>query len=148
LGPELDTNGKSRDRRRSGKNLTKFNALEAPARPPGFLGGTWKLAGLGRLRPDGPNHACFGAKCASRRRFPNHKFGPMASSGKRKISPSRGIKKQETSLQNETHIAEPNGGTLPKLIALLVVVLGLAAVGAYVVYGSDMWNPPQAKSAY
>jgi hypothetical protein len=51
-------------------------------------------------------------------------------------------------MQHESHIAESNSGTLPKLIAVLVVLLGLAAIGAYVVYGSGMWNPPQAKSAF
>ena len=51
-------------------------------------------------------------------------------------------------MQHESHIAELNTGAVPKLIALLVVVLGLAAVGAYVVYGSGMWNPLPAKSAY
>jgi hypothetical protein len=51
-------------------------------------------------------------------------------------------------MQHESHIAESNSGALAKLIALLVVVLGLAAIGAYVVYGSGMWSPPQAKSAY
>jgi hypothetical protein len=51
-------------------------------------------------------------------------------------------------MQHESHIAESNSGALPKLIAVLVVLLGLAAVGAYVVYGSGMWNPPQAKSAF
>jgi hypothetical protein len=51
-------------------------------------------------------------------------------------------------MQHETHIAESNSGAVSKLIALLVIVLGLAVVGAYVVFGSGMWNPPPAKSAY
>ena len=51
-------------------------------------------------------------------------------------------------MQHESHIEEPKAGAAAKLIALLVVVLGLVAVGAYVVYGSGMWNPPPAKSAY
>ena len=51
-------------------------------------------------------------------------------------------------MQHESHIAESNTGAIAKLIALLVVVLGLVAVGAYVVYGSGMWNPTPAKSAY
>jgi hypothetical protein len=51
-------------------------------------------------------------------------------------------------MQHESHIAEANIGTLPKLVAVAVVILGLCAVGAYVVYGSGMWNPPAAKSAY
>jgi hypothetical protein len=51
-------------------------------------------------------------------------------------------------MQHESHIAESKSGALSKFIAVLVVVLGLAAVGAYVVYGSGMWNPPQAKSAF
>ena len=51
-------------------------------------------------------------------------------------------------MQHESHIAESNTGAVPKLIAILVMVLGLAMVGAYVVYGSGMWNPAPAKSAY
>ena len=52
-------------------------------------------------------------------------------------------------MQHESHVgAEPNTGAAAKLIAVLVVVLGLAAIGAYVVYGSGMWNPPPAKSAF
>ena len=51
-------------------------------------------------------------------------------------------------MQHESHIAESNSGALSKLIAVLVVLLGLAAVGAYVVYGSGMWNPAPAKSAF
>jgi hypothetical protein len=51
-------------------------------------------------------------------------------------------------MQHESHIEDPNVGTTSKFIALLVVVLGLVAIGAYVVYGSGMWNPPPAKSAY
>jgi hypothetical protein len=51
-------------------------------------------------------------------------------------------------MQHISPIAESNGGALPKLIAVIAIVVGLAAVGAYVVYGSGMWNPPPAKSAY
>ena len=45
-------------------------------------------------------------------------------------------------------INEANTGTMSKLIAVIAIVVGLAAIGAYVVYGSGMWNPPPAKSAY
>ena len=48
----------------------------------------------------------------------------------------------------EFHISEASVGTLPKLIAVLAVVVGLCAIGAYVVYGSGMWNPPVAHSSY
>ena len=51
-------------------------------------------------------------------------------------------------MQHESHISEANVGALPKLIAVLAVVVGLCAIGAYVVYGSGMWNPPQAHQAY
>lgn len=51
-------------------------------------------------------------------------------------------------MQHISPIEEPNVGALPKLIAVIAVVVGLLAVGAYVVYGSGMWNPPPAKSAY
>jgi hypothetical protein len=51
-------------------------------------------------------------------------------------------------MQHQSHIAEPSVGAMPKLIAVLAVVLGLCAIGAYVVYGSGMWNPPTAQSSY
>jgi hypothetical protein len=51
-------------------------------------------------------------------------------------------------MQHENRIPEASVGALPKLLAVLAVVVGLLAVGAYVVYGSGMWNPPQAKSTY
>ena len=51
-------------------------------------------------------------------------------------------------MQHESHISEANTGALPKIIAAAVIVLGLCAVGLYVVYGSGMWNPPPAQSAY
>ena len=51
-------------------------------------------------------------------------------------------------MQHISPIQESNVGALPKLIAVLVVVVGLAAIGAAVVYGSGMWNPAPAKSAY
>jgi hypothetical protein len=51
-------------------------------------------------------------------------------------------------MQHESHISEANTGALPKIIALIVIVVGLCAIGAYVVYGSGMWNPPPAHSDY
>ena len=51
-------------------------------------------------------------------------------------------------MQHQTPIAESDGSMLPKIIAVLAVVIGLAAIGAFVVYGSGMWNPPQAHSTY
>ena len=51
-------------------------------------------------------------------------------------------------MQHDHYIAESNVGTLPKIIAILAVVLGLCAIGAFVVYGSGMWNPPVAHSSY
>jgi hypothetical protein len=51
-------------------------------------------------------------------------------------------------MQHMSHIEESNVGALPKIIAALVVILGLVAVGAVVVYGSGMWNPAPAKTAY
>ncbi|HWC63950.1 MAG TPA: hypothetical protein VG501_10035 [Rhizomicrobium sp.] len=51
-------------------------------------------------------------------------------------------------MEHQTPINEANTGALPKLIAVIAIVVGLAAIGAYVVYGSGMWNPPPAKSAY
>jgi hypothetical protein len=51
-------------------------------------------------------------------------------------------------MQHISPIQESNVGAAQKLIAVLIVVLGLAAIGAAVVYGSGMWNPPPAKSAY
>ena len=51
-------------------------------------------------------------------------------------------------MQHISPIQESNVGAVSKLIAVLAVVVGLAAIGAGVVYGSGMWNPPPAKSAY
>ena len=51
-------------------------------------------------------------------------------------------------MEHQSPIAEANTGALPKIIAVVAIVVGLAAIGAYVVYGSGMWNPPQAHSAY
>jgi hypothetical protein len=51
-------------------------------------------------------------------------------------------------MQHESHIAEANVGALPRLIAVAVLIVGLLAVGVYVVYGSGMWNPPVAHSTY
>ena len=51
-------------------------------------------------------------------------------------------------MQHESHIPEAEIGAVPKLIAVLAIVVGLLAIGAYVVYGSGMWAPPPAKSAY
>jgi hypothetical protein len=51
-------------------------------------------------------------------------------------------------MQHESHISEAGVGALPKLIAVLAIVVGLCAIGAYVVYGSGMWNPPVAHSSY
>jgi hypothetical protein len=51
-------------------------------------------------------------------------------------------------MDHQTPITEANTGTMPKILAVLAIVVGLAAIGAYVVYGSGMWNPPQAHSAY
>jgi hypothetical protein len=57
------------------------------------------------------------------------------------------LKKQErTFMQHETYIKEEKLGVLPKLLAVLAMVVVLAGAGAYVVYGSGMWNPPQAAS--
>ncbi len=50
-------------------------------------------------------------------------------------------------MEHEAHIAEPDIGTLPKILAVLAIVVGLGAIGAYVVYGSGMWNPPVAQTA-
>jgi hypothetical protein len=53
------------------------------------------------------------------------------------------------SMQHESHIPdEAEIGTLPKLIAVLAIVAGLLAIGAYVVYGSGMWAPQPEKAAY
>jgi hypothetical protein len=51
-------------------------------------------------------------------------------------------------MEHLTPISEANSGTLPKILAIVAIVVGLAAIGAYVVYGSGMWNPPQAHSDY
>ena len=51
-------------------------------------------------------------------------------------------------MQHETYIKESNAGALPKFIAVLAVLLVAFAAGAYVVYGSGMWNPPPAVSHY
>jgi hypothetical protein len=51
-------------------------------------------------------------------------------------------------MQHMSRIEEANVGAFSKIIAALVVVLGLVAVGAAVVYGSGMWNPAPEKSAY
>ena len=51
-------------------------------------------------------------------------------------------------MQHESHISEAGVGALPKLIAVLAIVVGLCAIGAYVVYGSGMWDPPVAHSSY
>jgi hypothetical protein len=59
-----------------------------------------------------------------------------------------GAIEQETFMQHMSRIEEANVGAVPKIIAALVVILGLAAVGAFVVYGSGMWNPAPAKTAY
>jgi hypothetical protein len=61
---------------------------------------------------------------------------------------SLGLLKQETSMQHETYIKESSVGVLPKILAVLAVVVLLCAAGAYVVYGSGMWNPPPAVSHY
>jgi hypothetical protein len=67
---------------------------------------------------------------------------------KRIILLSSGHLTQETCMQHESHIADAGIGALPKLLAILAVVVGLCAIGAYVVYGSGMWNPPVAHSPY
>ena len=51
-------------------------------------------------------------------------------------------------MQHETYIKESSVGVLPKILAVLAVVVLLCAAGAYVVYGSGMWNPPPAVSHY
>jgi hypothetical protein len=51
-------------------------------------------------------------------------------------------------MDHQTPISEANTGALSKIIAIVAIVVGLACIGAYVVYGSGMWNPPQAHSAY
>lgn len=51
-------------------------------------------------------------------------------------------------MEHLTPIEETNTSTLPRLIAVLAILVGLAAIGAYVVYGSGMWNPPPAHTAY
>jgi hypothetical protein len=51
-------------------------------------------------------------------------------------------------MEHQTPISEANSSGLSKIIAIVAVVVGLAAIGAYVVYGSGMWNPPPAHSAY
>jgi hypothetical protein len=50
-------------------------------------------------------------------------------------------------MQHETHISEQSN-PLAKIIALVVVVVGLCAIGAYVVYGSGMWSPKPAAASY
>jgi hypothetical protein len=50
-------------------------------------------------------------------------------------------------MQHESHIQEQSN-PLAKIIALVVVVVGLCAVGAYVVYGSGMWSPKPADTSY
>ena len=87
------------------------------------------------------------------RRFFNtlSKFLPTPSTPwqkKRIVLASSGHLTQETCMQHESHIADAGVGALPKLLAILAVVAGLCAIGAYVVYGSGMWNPPIAHSPY
>jgi hypothetical protein len=67
---------------------------------------------------------------------------------RRIVTLSSGQSERETFMQHDSHIAESHTGAMPKIIAILAVVLGLCAVGAYVVYGSGMWNPPAAHSSY
>ena len=51
-------------------------------------------------------------------------------------------------MQHDTYIKETNVGMLPKLLAVLAVLVVLAAAGGYVVYGSGMWSPPVAASHF
>ncbi|HEV7960686.1 MAG TPA: hypothetical protein VGP01_06610 [Rhizomicrobium sp.] len=51
-------------------------------------------------------------------------------------------------MQHQTYIddkADSNFKT--KIIAILLVVAAIAAIGWYVVYGSGMWNPPVQHTA-
>jgi len=50
-------------------------------------------------------------------------------------------------MQHEISYFRGQRRALPKLIAVLAIVVGLCAIGAYVVYGSGMWNPPVAHSS-
>jgi hypothetical protein len=51
-------------------------------------------------------------------------------------------------MQHDYHLAEENTGAMTRVIAIVVMLVGLCAIGAYVVYGSGMWNPPPAQSPY
>ncbi|HWY63353.1 MAG TPA: hypothetical protein VNW15_15735 [Rhizomicrobium sp.] len=51
-------------------------------------------------------------------------------------------------MQHESHISEASSGAMPKIIAIVAMLVVLCAAGAYVVYGSGMWNPPPAHSDY
>jgi hypothetical protein len=53
-------------------------------------------------------------------------------------------------LEHYAHISDKSDQSIGvKLLAVLLVVLAIAALGGYVVYGSGMWNPvPQQKADY
>ncbi|MGH6828007.1 MAG: hypothetical protein ACREFW_03750 [Rhizomicrobium sp.] len=45
-------------------------------------------------------------------------------------------------MQHQAHLSEkdePNGRA--RIVAILVVIAAIVAIGGYVVYGSGMWNP-------
>ena len=46
-------------------------------------------------------------------------------------------------MQHQTYIDDKADSDIKtKIIAVLLVVAAIAAIGVYVVYGSGMWNPP------
>ena len=51
-------------------------------------------------------------------------------------------------MEHEQHISDKDEvGMGGKLLAGIVVLVLLAAIGGYVVYGSGMWNPPIAHTS-
>lgn len=54
-------------------------------------------------------------------------------------------------MQHQTYIDDKQSqGFASKIVAVLLVVAAIAAIGGYVVYGSGIWNPapPQQTSNY
>lgn len=45
-------------------------------------------------------------------------------------------------MQHQAHISEKDEQNFTtKIVAIIVVVAAIAAIGGYVVYGTGMWNP-------
>ncbi len=52
-------------------------------------------------------------------------------------------------MEHNSHLTDSNdSGAFQKIIAAIVVAIALGAVGAYVMYGSGMWDPPVHHAAY